>query len=151
MDEFTGTSTYVLDDELKEIVNITMALEMPLLLKGEPGTGKTLLAHEVAQALAMPLYVLNVKSSMKARDALYHYDTCGFCRRVRAAIDALGLDIELRNVMEDRTRYQELLTHGGRTTVPCLCIGKGDPATAQWMYESADIIAYLVERYGPPS
>ena len=80
--------------------------------------------------------------------ALYHYDTCGFCRRVRTAIDALGLDIELRNVMEERARYEELLTHGGRTTVPCLCIGKDDPASAQWMYESADIVAYLVERFG---
>jgi len=80
--------------------------------------------------------------------ALYHYDSCGFCRRVRAAIEALGLDIELRNVMEDRAHYQELLTHGGRTTVPCLRIGKTDPATADWMYESADIIAYLVERFG---
>ncbi|MEQ8495076.1 MAG: glutathione S-transferase N-terminal domain-containing protein [Gammaproteobacteria bacterium] len=80
--------------------------------------------------------------------ALYHYDSCGFCRRVRQAIAALGLDIELRNVMEDRERHRELLTHGGRSTVPCLCIGKNDPATAQWMYESADIIAWLVERFG---
>ena len=73
--EFTGTTTYVLDDELREIVNLTIGLEMPLLLKGEPGTGKTLLAHEVATALGMPIHVLNVKSTMKARDALYLYDT----------------------------------------------------------------------------
>ena len=83
--------------------------------------------------------------------ALYHYDACGFCRRVRKAIESLGLEIELRNVMEDRDRYRELLTHGGRTTVPCLCIGKDDPASAQWMYESADIIAWLVERFGAPT
>jgi len=72
---FTGTSTYVVDPELAKIVNISMALEMPLLLKGEPGTGKTLLAHAVAENLGMPLIVLNVKSSMKAIDALYLYDT----------------------------------------------------------------------------
>ena len=72
---FTGASKYVLDEELAKIVNITMALEMPLLLKGEPGTGKTMLAHAIAEALHMRLIVLNVKSSMKLVEALYQYDT----------------------------------------------------------------------------
>ncbi|HNU74642.1 MAG TPA: MoxR family ATPase, partial [Deltaproteobacteria bacterium] len=72
---FTGTGTYVLDSELSKIVNASIALEMPLLIKGEPGTGKTLLAHAIAENLGMPLIVLNVKSSMKAVDALYQYDT----------------------------------------------------------------------------
>jgi MoxR-like ATPase len=72
---FTGASKYVLDDELAKIVNITMALEMPLLLKGEPGTGKTMLAHAIAESLNMRLIVLNVKSSMKLIDTLYQYDT----------------------------------------------------------------------------
>jgi MoxR-like ATPase len=73
--KFTGGSKYVLDEELANIVNISMALEMPLLLKGEPGTGKTMLAHAIAEALRMRLIVLNVKSSMKLIDALYQYDT----------------------------------------------------------------------------
>jgi MoxR-like ATPase len=72
---FTGASKYVLDDELARIVNISMALEMPLLLKGEPGTGKTMLAHAIAEVFSMRLIVLNVKSSMKLIDALYQYDT----------------------------------------------------------------------------
>ena len=73
--EFKGSHKYILDDELAKIVNITMALEMPLLLKGEPGTGKTMLAHSIAESLHMPLIVLNVKSSMKLIEALYQYDT----------------------------------------------------------------------------
>jgi len=74
-ERFTGDARYVLDDELARIVNISMALEMPLLLKGEPGTGKTMLAHAIAHALDMPLIVLNVKSSMKLVDCLRQYDT----------------------------------------------------------------------------
>ena len=72
---FTGTQSYVLDPELARIVNASIKLQMPLLLKGEPGTGKTLLAHAIAENLSVPLIILNVKSSMKAVDALYQYDT----------------------------------------------------------------------------
>ena len=72
---FTGSSDYVLDAELSQIINVSMALEMPLLLKGEPGTGKTMLGHAIAESLDMPLIVLNVKSSMKLVEALYQYDT----------------------------------------------------------------------------
>jgi len=72
---FKGSTKYILDEELAKIVNISMALEMPLLLKGEPGTGKTMLAHAIADSLQMRLIILNVKSNMKLIEALYQYDT----------------------------------------------------------------------------
>src|SRR5512141_3468245 len=72
---FTGASRYVLDEELAKIVNVSMALEMPLLLMGEPCTGKTMLAHAIAESLQMPLLILNVKSSLKLVESLYQYDT----------------------------------------------------------------------------
>jgi len=75
INQFRGASKYVLDDELAKIVNVSIALEMPLLLKGEPGTGKTMLAYAISENLKMPLIVLNVKSSMKLIEALYQYDT----------------------------------------------------------------------------
>ena len=82
--------------------------------------------------------------------ALYHYDTCMFCARVRRAIAALKLDIELRDIMADNEHYRTLAYGGGRTTVPCLLIGKSTDSPT-WMYESADIIEYLADRFGGAS
>jgi MoxR-like ATPase len=73
--KFAGTAQYITSAPLEQAVNAAIALGRPLLIKGEPGTGKTLLAHAIAQNLDMPLIVLNVKSSMKAVEALYQYDT----------------------------------------------------------------------------
>ena len=71
---FGGTSTYIAAPELQRVVDAAVALERPLLVKGEPGTGKTLLATAVADALGMPLLTWHVKSTTKARDGLYQYD-----------------------------------------------------------------------------
>ena len=71
---FEGSDTYVATDDLKLAVNAALALERPLLVKGEPGTGKTLLAEEVARALGRPLFQWHVKSTTKAQQGLYEYD-----------------------------------------------------------------------------
>jgi MoxR-like ATPase len=74
-DQFTSTDKYIVSPELRDAVNVAIALQRPLLVKGEPGTGKTLLAHNIARALGKPLLVWNVKSTTKAKDGLYIYDT----------------------------------------------------------------------------
>jgi MoxR-like ATPase len=71
---FEGSSTYVATDDLKLAVNAALALERPLLIKGEPGTGKTLLAETVATALDRPLFQWHIKSTTKAQQGLYEYD-----------------------------------------------------------------------------
>lgn len=72
---FQGTGEYVASEELMASVNIAMALQKPLLIKGEPGTGKTMLAEAVSKALGKRLIIWNIKSTTKAQDGLYVYDT----------------------------------------------------------------------------
>jgi MoxR-like ATPase len=73
-DRFDGASTYIATDDLKIAVNAAIALERPLLIKGEPGTGKTVLAYELAEALGAPLITWHIKSTTKAHQGLYDYD-----------------------------------------------------------------------------
>ena len=72
--KFTGTDSYVASDDLRVAVNASIALQRPLLIKGEPGTGKTVLAHEVAKALSAPIIEWHIKSTTKAQQGLYEYD-----------------------------------------------------------------------------
>jgi len=74
MKRFEGTENYVATDDLMMAVNAAIALERPLLIKGEPGTGKTMLAIEVAKALGRPLFEWHIKSTTKAQHGLYEYD-----------------------------------------------------------------------------
>ena len=71
---FTGTKEYVATDELQMAVNAAIRLQKPLLIKGEPGTGKTMLAEEIAKALDLPLIQWHIKSTTKAQQGLYEYD-----------------------------------------------------------------------------
>ncbi len=73
-DRFEGTSNYIATQDLKIAVNAAVALERPLLIKGEPGTGKTVLAYEMARALNAPLITWHIKSTTKAHNGLYEYD-----------------------------------------------------------------------------
>jgi MoxR-like ATPase len=72
---YMGTSDYIASPDLMQTVNVAVQLSRPLLIKGEPGTGKTMLAQSIARGLEMPLLVWNVKSTTKAQDGLYVYDT----------------------------------------------------------------------------
>ncbi len=73
--KYQGTNDYIVSSELQDIVNVAIALQRPLLVRGEPGTGKTLLSHSIAKGLGKRLIVWNIKSTTKAKDGLYVYDT----------------------------------------------------------------------------
>ena len=74
MDNFKGTKSYVATEDLRISVNAAIKLERPILVKGEPGTGKTQLAIEIAEALGKPLFEWHIKSTTKAEQGLYEYD-----------------------------------------------------------------------------
>ena len=92
--QFTGTERYIASNDLRITVNAAIHLEKPLLIKGEPGTGKTLLAEEIAKALNKPLFTWHIKSTTKAQQGLYEYDAVS-----RLRDSQLGLD-KVENISE---------------------------------------------------
>ena len=78
---------------------------------------------------------------------LFQYDTCPFCYRVRRFLQSAGIEMEIRDTLRDPAAHAELVEGGGRGTVPCLRIARGDDV--RWLYESADIIEYLSVNYRP--
>jgi len=87
--KFQGTDSYVATDELKLAVNAAITLQRPLLIKGEPGTGKTLLAEELARALDTPLITWHIKSTTKAHQGLYEYDAVSRLRDSQLGIEGV--------------------------------------------------------------
>ncbi len=93
-EQFKGTDSYIASRELQNAVNVAIALEKPLLIKGEPGTGKTLLAINIAKSLNKKFFVWNIKSTTKAQEGLYVYDT------VRRLNDARFKDKDISNIRQ---------------------------------------------------
>jgi MoxR-like ATPase len=123
--KFTGTQNYVATDDLKIAVNAAIVLERPLLVKGEPGTGKTVLAEEVAKALGAPLLTWHIKSTTKAQQGLYEYDAVSRLRDSQLG-DARVSDIG--NYIK-RGKLWEAFTHPQR---PVLLIDEIDKADIEF-------------------
>jgi MoxR-like ATPase len=122
---FNGTATYIASDELKTAVNAAVTLERPLLIKGEPGTGKTLLAQEIAAALGAPLISWHIKSTTRAQQGLYEYDAVSRLRDSQLG-DVRVSDI--RNYIR-RGKLWEAFTHPER---PVLLIDEIDKADIEF-------------------
>ena len=99
--KYKGSNDYIASDELMNSVNIAIALQKPLLIKGEPGTGKTMLAQSIADSLGMDLIIWNIKSTTKAQEGLYVYDTV---QRLYA-VSYTHLDVYKRQDTGDRGTF----------------------------------------------
>jgi MoxR-like ATPase len=122
---FTGTDSYIASDELKTAVNAAIALERPLLIKGEPGTGKTLLAQEIAAALDAPLIAWHIKSTTRAQQGLYEYDAVSRLRDSQLGDPKVS---DIRNYIR-RGKVWEAFVHPTR---PILLIDEIDKADIEF-------------------
>jgi len=123
--KFTGTDSYVASDDLRVAVNAAIALQRPLLIKGEPGTGKTVLAHEVARAIGAPLIEWHIKSTTKAQQGLYEYDAVS---RLRDSQLGDGRVKDISNYIK-RGKLWDAFTHEQR---PVLLIDEIDKADIEF-------------------
>jgi MoxR-like ATPase len=123
--KFTGTDSYVASDDLRVAVNAAITLQRPLLIKGEPGTGKTVLAHEVAKALGAPLIEWHIKSTTKAQQGLYEYDAVS---RLRDSQLGDGRVQDIANYIK-RGKLWDAFTHQER---PVLLIDEIDKADIEF-------------------
>ena len=113
--KFQGSDQYVATQDLMLAVNAAVTLKRPLLVKGEPGTGKTMLAEEVARALGMPLLQWHIKSTTKAQQGLYEYDAVSRLRDSQLA----GADARAR-------------ARTSATTSCRACCGRPSPPSSRW-------------------
>src|SRR6201985_1698658 len=123
--KFTGTQDYVATDDLKVAVNAAIVLERPLLVKGEPGTGKTVLAEEVAKAIGAPLLTWHIKSTTKAQQGLYEYDAVSRLRDSQLGDSRVS---DISNYIK-RGKLWEAFTHEKR---PVLLIDEIDKADIEF-------------------
>ncbi|MBS0524934.1 MAG: MoxR family ATPase [Proteobacteria bacterium] len=123
--KFTGTDSYVASDDLRVAVNASITLQRPLLIKGEPGTGKTVLAHEVAKAIGAPLIEWHIKSTTKAQQGLYEYDAVS---RLRDSQLGDGRVKDIANYIK-RGKLWDAFTHAQR---PVLLIDEIDKADIEF-------------------
>ena len=123
--KFTGTDSYVASDDLRVAVNASITLQRPLLIKGEPGTGKTVLAHEVAKAIKAPLIEWHIKSTTKAQQGLYEYDAVS---RLRDSQLGDGRVQDIANYIK-RGKLWDAFTHQER---PVLLIDEIDKADIEF-------------------
>jgi len=107
---FTGTATYVATEDLAVAVNAAVTLQRPLLVKGEPGTGKTVLAQEVAQSLGLPLIAWHIKSTTKAQHGLYEYDAVSRLRDSQLGDERVR---DIRNYIRRGRMWDAFTTEGG--------------------------------------
>ena len=142
--KFTGTQSYVATQDLKVAVNAAITLERPLLIKGEPGTGKSVLAHEVAAALGLPLIEWHVKSTTKAHQGLYEYDAVS---RLRDSQLGDARVAEISNYIK-RGKLWEAFTRDGR---PVLLIDEIDKADIEFpndLLQELDRMEFFVYETG---
>jgi len=123
--KFTGTDSYVASDDLRVAVNASITLQRPLLIKGEPGTGKTVLAHEVAKAIGAPIIEWHIKSTTKAQQGLYEYDAVS---RLRDSQLGDGRVQDIANYIK-RGKLWDAFTHAQR---PVLLIDEIDKADIEF-------------------
>ena len=107
---FESTSTYIAGEDLAVAVNAAVALERPLLVKGEPGTGKTVLAEEIAQSVGLPLISWNVKSTTKASQGLYEYDAVARLRDSQLGSDRVH---DISNYIVPGKLWEAFTAEGG--------------------------------------
>jgi len=144
MGRFEGTDRYIATDDLKVAVNAAVALERPLLIKGEPGTGKTVLAYEIARAFDAPLITWHVKSTTKAHNGLYEYDAVSRLRDSQLG-DARVHDV--RNYLK-KGKLWEAFTSPAR---PVLLIDEIDKADIEFpndLLQELDRMEFFVQETG---
>ena len=141
---FEGTSDYIATDDLKIAINAAVALERPLLIKGEPGTGKTVLAYELAKAMNAPLITWHIKSTTKAHNGLYEYDAVSRLRDSQLGEERVK---DVRNYLK-KGKLWEAFTSDVR---PVLLIDEIDKADIEFpndLLQELDRMEFFVQETG---